>query len=49
MAEIIVLQALTLENIVYGPGMAIPQEVWLRVPKREQNKLLNLGKAQRVE
>jgi len=49
MAEIVVRQALTLEGIVYGPGSVIPLEVWQRVPKREQNRLLNLGKVQRVE
>ena len=50
MAEkVVVLEALTLEGIVYGPAMEIPQEVWLRVPEREQNRLLNLGKVQRVE
>jgi len=49
MAEIVVRQALTLEGIVYGPGSAIPPEVWQRVPEREQNRLLNLGKVQLVE
>ena len=46
MAEIVVREALTLENIVYGPGSVIPLEVWLRLPERERNKLLNFGKVQ---
>ena len=49
MAEIVVRQALTLEGIAYGPGSAIPLEVWLRPPERERNKFLNLGKVKRVE
>jgi hypothetical protein len=42
MAEkILVREALTLEEIVYPPGWEIPLEVWLRVPVRERNILLN--------
>jgi hypothetical protein len=33
--------------MIYGPGMEIPTEVWLRLPKRERNRLLNLGKVER--
>ncbi len=47
MAEkIVVREALTLEGIVYGPGWENPFEVWLRVPKRERNMLLNHGKVE---
>jgi hypothetical protein len=46
MAEIVVRQALTLEGIVYGPAMEVPHEVWLRVPERERNKLLNTAKVE---
>ena len=45
--RIVVREALTLEGIVYGPGWEIPPEVWRRLPEREQNTLLNLGKVQR--
>ena len=50
MAEkIIVREALTLEGIVYGPGMEIPFEVWLRVPVRERNRLLNTARVEERE
>ena len=45
--KIIVREALTLEGIVYPPGWEIPPEVWRRLPKRERNTLLNLGKVER--
>ena len=45
--RIVVREAVTLEGIVYGPGMEIPPEVWLRLPERERNTLLNLGKVER--
>ena len=45
--RIMVREALTLEGIVYGPGKELPPEVRLRVPERERNTLLNLGKVER--
>jgi len=47
MDPIAVRDALTLNGIIYGPGMEIPPEVWLRLPERERNALLNLGKVER--
>jgi hypothetical protein len=42
MAEkVVVVEALAFEGIVYGPGMEIPHDVWLRVAVRDRNKLLN--------
>ena len=50
MAEkIIVREALTLEGIVYGPGWEIPFEVWLRLPIRKRNMLLNIGRVEEQE
>lgn len=47
MAEnILVRETLTLEGIVYPPGGEIPSEVWLRLPVRERNTLLNTAKVQ---
>ena len=47
MAEkIIVREAVTLEGIVYPPGWKIPLDVWLRVPVRERNILLNTARVQ---
>jgi hypothetical protein len=47
MDRIVVRDALTLDGIVYGPGQEIPPAVWLRLPKRERNRLLNLGNVER--
>ena len=48
MAEkILVREAFTLEGIVYGPAWEIPLAVWLRVPVRERNTLLNTAKVER--
>ena len=44
--EIVVRGALTLEGIVYPPGWEVPFEVWLRVPKKERNMLLNRAKVE---
>ena len=44
--KIIVREAVTLEGIVYPPGWEIPLEVWLRVPVKERNMLLNTGKVE---
>ncbi len=50
MAEkIIVREALALEGIVYPPGWEIPLDVWMRVPKRERNILMNTGKVMECE
>ena len=48
MAEkIVVLEALTLEGIVYEPAMEVPNDVWLRLPARDGNKLLHTAKVER--
>jgi hypothetical protein len=47
--KIIVRQALTLEGVVYPPGWEIPLAVWLRLPKRQRNRLLDLGMVRREE
>jgi hypothetical protein len=48
MAEkIIVREALAVEQIVYPPGWKIPLAVWLRVPVRERNTLLNTARVER--
>ena len=45
MAEkIVVREALTLEGIVYVPGWEIPFEVWMRLPVKERNMLLNTAR-----
>jgi hypothetical protein len=36
-----------LEGIVCAPDWVIPPEVWLRVPERERNRLLNSGRVER--
>jgi hypothetical protein len=35
---IVVREALTLHGIVYGPGMEIPAEAWLRLPRRRDHE-----------
>lgn len=45
----VVREALTLEGIIYGPGWESPLAVWLRLPVRERNKLLNTGKVQQYD
>jgi hypothetical protein len=49
MDRIVVREALTLDGIIYGLGMEIPPVVWLRLPERERNTLLNTGKVKRNE
>jgi hypothetical protein len=49
MPTLIVLKALTFDGIVYGPGAEIPPHVCVRLPVRERNTLLNLGKVERDE
>ena len=44
-----VREALTLEGIVYGPAMEIPLEVWLRLPQKERNTLLNTAKVEQCD
>jgi hypothetical protein len=47
MDRIVVRETLTLEGMIDGPGTEIPPDVWLRLPKRERNTLLNLAKVER--
>jgi hypothetical protein len=41
-----VREALALDGIVYGPADEIPLKVWLRLPQRERNTLLSLGRVE---
>ncbi len=47
MAEkILVREALSLEGIVYPSGWEIPLTLWLRLPVRERNIILNTAKVE---
>ena len=47
--KIIVREALALEEIVCPPGWEIPLAVWLRLPVRDHNTLLNTAKVEQCE
>jgi hypothetical protein len=47
--RIVVREAFTLERLVYAPGMEVPPEEWLRLPRRERNRLLNTAKVELLE